>query len=97
MSAQPEEAPAPLAPATALLLARLGTDRRAGTWVPAFERDWAAALEDARHTYSLTPLHSIVRAWQLRLAAAPAVGAYLDSGRDETGLVDLDDILGARS
>jgi hypothetical protein len=37
-----------------------------------------------------------VRAWQLRLAAAPAVDAYMDSGRDETGFVDLADILGAR-
>ncbi|CAL9328279.1 hypothetical protein SUDANB38_00019 [Streptomyces sp. enrichment culture] len=41
------------------------------------------------------PLHDVVRAWQLRAAAAPAVDAYLDSGRDETGFVDLDDALGA--
>nr|WP_237550740.1 hypothetical protein [Streptomyces sp. SID8354] len=41
-------------------------------------------------------MHDVVRAWQLRRAAAPAVGAYLDSGRDETDFVDLDDILGAR-
>jgi hypothetical protein len=39
MSAQPEEAPAPLAPAAALLLARLGADRRAGTWVPVRMRE----------------------------------------------------------
>jgi hypothetical protein len=37
MSAQPEEAPAQL-------LAQLRADRRADTWVPAFERDWAKAL-----------------------------------------------------
>ncbi|WP_405681080.1 DUF6247 family protein [Streptomyces sp. NBC_00048] len=71
-----------------------------GTWirfgVPAFERDWAKALEDSRHTYSLTPLHDVVRTWQLRVAAAPAIDAYMDSGRDETGFVDLDDILGTR-
>ncbi|MFJ5293179.1 DUF6247 family protein [Streptomyces sp. NPDC088348] len=66
------------------------------TWVPAFERDWAKALEDSRHSYSLTPLHDVVRAWQLRVATAPAVDAYMDSGRDESGFVDLADILAAR-
>ncbi|MCB5167381.1 DUF6247 family protein [Streptomyces bambusae] len=100
MSAQSEEASVPLsapAPAAAAqLLARLREDRRAEVWVPAFERDWGRALEDSRHTYSLTPLHDVVRAWQQRLAAAPAVDAYLDSGRDETGFVDLDDVLGPR-
>nr|WP_199922133.1 DUF6247 family protein [Streptomyces lavendulae] len=97
VSAQPEEAPAPPAPAAAArLLARLRADRRADTWVPAFERDWAKALEDSRHSYSLTPLHDVVRGWQLRVAAAPAVDAYMDSGRDETGFVDLDDVLGSR-
>ncbi|MFB7115905.1 DUF6247 family protein [Streptomyces sp. NPDC056291] len=97
MSAQPEEAPAPPAPAAAAqLLAQLRDERRADTWVPAFERDWAKALEDSRHTYSLTPLHDVVRTWQVRLAAAPAVDAYMDSGRDETGFVDLADVLGAR-
>ncbi|WP_030203759.1 DUF6247 family protein [Streptomyces sp. NRRL S-87] len=98
MSAQPEEAPAPPpAPAAAARLrARLREDRRAEVWVPAFERDWAKAAEDARHSYSLTPLHDVVRAWQQRLAAAPAVDAYLDSGRDETGYVDLADVLGTR-
>ncbi|MEU9919385.1 hypothetical protein [Streptomyces sp. NPDC051001] len=45
MSAQPEEVPAPPAPAAAAqLLAHLRADRRADTWVPAFERDWAKAL-----------------------------------------------------
>ncbi|PJN31659.1 hypothetical protein CG747_44140 [Streptomyces sp. CB02959] len=97
MSAQPEQAPAPPAPAAAAqLLAQLRDDRRADTWVPAFERDWATALATSRDTYSLTPLHDVVRTWQLRLAAAPAVDAYLDSGRDETDFVDLDDILGTR-
>ncbi|MGW4561242.1 DUF6247 family protein [Streptomyces sp. NPDC004561] len=94
MSAQSEEAPAP--PAPAQLLQALRNDCRADTWVPAFERDWAKALEDSRHTYSLTPLHDVVRTWQLHLAAAPAVDAYVDSGRDETGFVDLADVLGGR-
>ncbi|MEU2117945.1 DUF6247 family protein [Streptomyces sp. NPDC016459] len=97
MSAQPEEVPVPPAPAAAAeLMAQLRADRRAGSWVPAFERDWSKALEDARHTFSLTPLHDVVRTWQLRVAAAPAVDAYMDSGRDESGFVDLADVLGAR-
>ncbi|MER7833859.1 MULTISPECIES: DUF6247 family protein [unclassified Streptomyces] len=97
MSAQHEEAPAPPPPAAAAqLLARLRADRRAERWVPAFEQDWARALDDARRSYSLTPLHDVVRAWQLRAAAAPAIDAYLDSDRDETGFVDLDDALGTR-
>ncbi|MEV7512656.1 DUF6247 family protein [Streptomyces sp. NPDC091201] len=102
MSAQPDHTPAPATPyapapgAPAELRAQLRADRRAGQWVPAFERDWAKALDDARHTFSLTPLHEAVRTWQLRVAAAPDVDAYLDSGRDETGFVDLDDVLGGR-
>ncbi|MEU7484845.1 DUF6247 family protein [Streptomyces sp. NPDC042319] len=80
MSAQPQHAPAPTpaptpapAPAPAAeLLAHIRADRRADRWVPAFERDWAGALEDSRHSYSLTPLHDVVRTWQARRKAAPA-------------------------
>ncbi|WP_324616729.1 DUF6247 family protein, partial [Streptomyces sp. XY332] len=50
--------------------------------MPALERDGVKALENSRHTYSLTPLHDVVRTWQLRVASAPAVDAYTDSGRD---------------
>ncbi|MER7828277.1 DUF6247 family protein [Streptomyces sp. NPDC096097] len=100
MSVQPDHTPAaPYAPApgaAAELLAQLRADRRAGQWVPAFERDWAKALEDARDAFSLTPLHEVVRAWQLRVATAPAVDAFMDSGRDESDFVDLDDVLGGR-
>nr|WP_245659403.1 DUF6247 family protein [Streptomyces ochraceiscleroticus] len=39
--------------AAAQLLARIRADRRAGRWVPAFERDWGKALEDSRHSYRL--------------------------------------------
>ncbi|MEK8141843.1 hypothetical protein NKH18_01840 [Streptomyces sp. M10(2022)] len=53
MSAQPEEVPVPPVPAAAQLLTQLRADRRADSWVPAFERDWAKALEDSRHSYSL--------------------------------------------
>ncbi|MGW6612251.1 DUF6247 family protein [Streptomyces erythrochromogenes] len=102
MSAQPDHTPAPAAPyapapgAAAELLAQLRADRRAEQWVPAFERDWTKALEDARHAFSLTPLHEVVRTWQLRVAAAPDVDAFMDSGQDDTGFVDLDDVLGGR-
>ncbi|MEV5238521.1 DUF6247 family protein [Streptomyces cinnamoneus] len=100
MSAQPEHAPAPPpapAPAEAAqLLARIRTDRRAERWVPAFERDWGKALEDSRHSYSLTPLHDVVRTWQARLAAAPAVDAFLTAGRDDSGGIALEDALGGR-
>ncbi|MET9694832.1 DUF6247 family protein [Streptomyces sp. NPDC006514] len=102
MSAQPDHTPTPATPyapapgAPAELLTQLRADRRAAHWVPAFERDWAKALDDARHTFSLTPLHEVVRTWQLRVAAAPAVDAFMDSGRDETDFVDLDDVLGGR-
>ncbi|WP_030729418.1 DUF6247 family protein [Streptomyces sp. NRRL S-237] len=100
MTAQPEYAPtppaAPAPTAAADLLARVRVDRRAEQWVPAFERDWAQALEDSRHSYSLTPLHDVVRAWQARLAAAPAVDEFLASGMDDSDGVALEDILGAR-
>jgi hypothetical protein len=105
MSAQPDHTaaaavppPAPPAPAAAAqLLAQIRAGRRAVTWGPAFERDWAKALEDSRHTYSLTPLHDVVRAWQLRMAAVPAVDAFLDSGRDESAFVALEDVLPPRA
>ncbi|WP_052869719.1 DUF6247 family protein [Streptomyces niger] len=90
MSAQPQHAPippsapAPAPAAAAELLERIRADRRAERWVPAFERDWAGALEDSRHSYSLTPLHDVVRAWQARLKAAPAVDAFLASGMDDS-------------
>ncbi|MFJ8871337.1 DUF6247 family protein [Streptomyces sp. NPDC102473] len=99
MSAQPEEAPAPLTPAPAAaaqLLQELRADRRAAMWVPAFEQDWARALDDARHSYSLAPLHSVVDSWRARLTAAPAVDAFLAGGCDDSDGVDLDQVLGAR-
>ncbi|MFF7441705.1 DUF6247 family protein [Streptomyces sp. NPDC008122] len=100
MSAQPDHAPlmphAPAPGAPAELRAQLRADRRAKTWVPAFERDWAKALEDARDTFSLTPLHEVVRTWQLRAAAAPDVDVFMDSGQDDSDFVDFDDVLGGR-
>ncbi|MET7684518.1 DUF6247 family protein [Streptomyces sp. NPDC005423] len=98
MSVQPDHTPATPAPAAAAqLLADLRADRRAGTWVPAFEQDWARALDDARHSYSLAPLNDVVRTWTARLAAAPAVDAFLAGGCDDSDGLDLDQVLDART
>jgi hypothetical protein len=100
VSAQPDHAPAPSyvpAPgAPAELLAQIRADRRAAQWVPAFERDWAKALDESRRTYSLTTLYEVVHTWQSRINSAPAVDAFLASGRDDSGFVALDDVPGNR-
>ncbi|MFE9482874.1 DUF6247 family protein [Streptomyces spororaveus] len=100
MSAQPDHTPAaPYAPAPgapAELLAQLREDRRAERWVPAFEREWAAALEESRRTFSLNTLYEVVHAWQARLASAPAVDAFVASGRDEAGFMDMAELRGRR-
>ncbi|MFF7534855.1 DUF6247 family protein [Streptomyces bobili] len=98
MSAQPDHAPvppyapAPGAPAELLaqLLAQLRADRRAERWVPAFEQEWTQALEESRRTFSLVALYEVVRVWQARVASAPAVDAFLASGRAPvTGQLDI--------
>ena len=100
MSAQPDHAsvppyaPAPGAPAE--LLAQLRADRRAERWVPAFEQEWARALDESRRTFSLTTLYEVVQVWQARVASAPAVDGFLASGRDESGFVDLEEIRSRR-
>ncbi|MET7784459.1 DUF6247 family protein [Streptomyces sp. NPDC005388] len=98
MSAQPDHAPVPPAPvaptAAAQLLAQLRVSARAESWVPAFEQDWSRALEDSRHSYSLSPLHDVVRTWQARLEAVPYVAEFLASGRDDSDGVDLADVIG---
>ncbi|MFZ3562778.1 DUF6247 family protein [Streptomyces sp. BH097] len=78
---------APGAPAE--LLAQLRADRRADTWAPAFEREWAAALEESRRTFSLAALYEVVQQWQGRLAAAPAVDAFVASGYDDSEFIDV--------
>ncbi|MFF5900968.1 DUF6247 family protein [Streptomyces argenteolus] len=83
-------APAPGAPAE--LLAQLRADRRASQWVPAFEQEWATALEESRRTFSLGALYEVLQAWQARVASAPAVYAFLDSGRDDSDFIDLQEI-----
>ncbi|WP_406367989.1 DUF6247 family protein [Streptomyces sp. NBC_01546] len=90
----PPYAPAPGAPGE--LLAQLRADRRAERWVPAFEREWAAALEESRRSFSLTTLYEVVQVWQARVASAPAVDAFLASGRDETGFVDMEELRNGR-
>ncbi|WP_405681125.1 DUF6247 family protein [Streptomyces sp. NBC_00868] len=100
MSAQPDHTPAaPYAPAPgapAELLALLRADRRAERWVPAFEREWAAALEESRRTFSLNTLYEVVHVWQARLASAPAVDAFVASGYEETGFVDMAELRSRR-
>ncbi|MER7967212.1 DUF6247 family protein [Streptomyces ardesiacus] len=93
MSAQPDHAPvttyAPAPGAPAELLAQLRADRRADRWVPAFEREWAAALEESRRTFSLAPLYEVVQEWQGRIAHAPAVDAFVASSYDDSDAIDL--------
>lgn len=100
MSAQPQHAPAtvhaPAPGAPAELLAQLRADQRANTWVPAFERAYAAALEESRRTFSLTLLYEVVQEWQGRIAAAPAVDAFVASGYDDSDFVDATELRGRR-
>ncbi|MFF4179602.1 DUF6247 family protein [Streptomyces sp. NPDC001750] len=100
MSAQPEHtptpsyAPAPGAPAE--LLAQLRADPRAAQWAPAFEREWAAALEESRRTFSLGGLYEVIQDWQGRLASAPAVDAFVASGYDDSDFIDIAELRGRR-
>ncbi|THA28229.1 DUF6247 family protein [Streptomyces sp. A1547] len=101
MSAQPDHTPGPAAyapapGAPAELLAQLRADRRAERWVPAFEEEWAQALEESRRTFSLNTLYEVVHAWQARLASAPAVDAFAAAGHDESGFMDMAEIRGRR-
>ncbi|MEY2244851.1 DUF6247 family protein [Streptomyces sp. BF23-18] len=101
MSAQPDHAPvtpyAPAPGAPAELLAQLRADKRASTWVPAFEREWAAALEESRRTFSPSGLYEVVQDWQARVAHAPAVDAFIVSGYDDSDAVDLAELFEAPS
>ncbi|MFB7505606.1 DUF6247 family protein [Streptomyces broussonetiae] len=100
MSAQPDHAPvtpyAPAPGAPAELLAQLRADRRADTWVPAFEREWVAALDESRRTFSLGGLYEVVQDWQGRLASAPAVDAFVASGYDDSEFIDMAQLRGRR-
>lgn len=100
MSAQPDHAPvppyAPAPGAPAELLAQLRADRRAKQWVPAFEREWTAALEESRRTFSLAGLYEVVQDWQGRLAHAPAVDAFVASGYDDSAFIDMAELRGRR-
>ncbi|MGW7130089.1 DUF6247 family protein [Streptomyces bobili] len=100
MSAQPDHAPvpphAPAPGAPAELLAPLRTDRRADQWVPAFEREWAAALDESRRTFSLAGLYEVVQDWQGRLIHAPAVDAFVASGYDDSEFIDMAELRGRR-
>ncbi|MFI6080220.1 DUF6247 family protein [Streptomyces sp. NPDC051217] len=64
--------------------------------MPAFEQEWAQALEESRRTFSLTTPYEVVQIWQARVASAPAVDAFLASGRDESGFGDLEELRSRR-
>ncbi|WP_328418443.1 DUF6247 family protein (plasmid) [Streptomyces violaceus] len=98
MSAQPvhQPAPPPSPAAAAQLRRRIAAHDRAEMWMPAFERDWGHALETARQTFDLTPLHETIREWTGRLDTAPAVAAFLAGGMDTSDGVPLEDVLGTR-
>ncbi|GAA1376644.1 DUF6247 family protein [Streptomyces beijiangensis] len=97
MSAQPvHQHQAPPAPGAAAQLRRqIAEHAAAARWLPAFERDWNAALEESRATFDLSALHEVVREWQGRLATAPAVAAFIASGYEDTDSVALEDVIGA--
>ncbi|HEY9327094.1 MAG TPA: DUF6247 family protein [Streptomyces sp.] len=100
MSAQPDHAPpmpyAPAPGAPAELLHQLRADRRAAQWVPAFEREWVAALEESRRTFSLGGLYEVLQNWQGRLAHAPAVDAFAASSYDDSEAIDIAELRGRR-
>ncbi|MEV7523534.1 DUF6247 family protein [Streptomyces sp. NPDC091371] len=98
MSAQPVHPhQAPPAPAAAAKVrTRIVAHPAADRWLPAFDRDWSNALEESRHTFDLTALHGVVRAWQGRLDTAPAVAAFAASGFEDTESVALEDVIGPR-
>ncbi|MFE7659770.1 DUF6247 family protein [Streptomyces celluloflavus] len=100
MSAQLDHAPvtpyAPAPGAPAELLAQLRAGRRADTWVPAFEREWAAALEESRKTFSLGGLYEVLQEWQGLIASAPAVDAFVASGYDDSDFIDMAELRGRR-
>jgi hypothetical protein len=64
--------------------------------VPAFEQEWAAALEESGRTFSLAGLYEVIQTWQARIASAPAVDAFLASGKDESGFVALEELQSSR-
>ncbi|MGW3154571.1 DUF6247 family protein [Streptomyces sp. NPDC001089] len=98
MTAQPVHQPAPAPPpaAAAQLRERISRHARAAHWLPAFDRDWGHALETARQTYDLTPLHEAIREWSGRLDTAPAVAAFLAGGMDTSDGTSLEDVIGSR-
>ncbi|MER5418062.1 DUF6247 family protein, partial [Streptomyces virginiae] len=77
-------------------LAQLRADQRAPQWVPTFEREWAAALEESRRTFSLAGLYEVVQDWQGRLAHATAVDTFVASGYDDSEALDMAELRGRR-
>ena len=64
--------------------------------MPAFERQWTAALEESRRTFSLASLYEVVQEWQGLIAAAPAVDAFVATGYDDSDFIDMAELRGRR-
>lgn len=102
MSAQPEHAPvpapqpAPAPGAAAELRAQVQALPEAALWLPAFDRDWAAALAAAKESFTLAPAHQVIADWRMRVASAHAVRAFVASGYDDSDGVLLEDVIGPR-
>lgn len=63
--------------------------------MPAFEREWAAALEESRCTFSLAGLYEVVQEWRGR-RAAPAVDGFVACGYDDSDFIDAAVLRGRR-
>ena len=97
MSAQPyEPAPAaapPAAGAAAEIRALVEAAPEADRWLPAFDRDWAAALAAARESFTLAPAHQVIADWRMRLTTAPAVRMFVAGGYDDSDGIPLEDVI----
>ncbi|WP_329321545.1 DUF6247 family protein [Streptomyces sp. NBC_01262] len=98
MTAQPLDSPTPPPSPTAgaQLRNRIAASRRADRWLPAWDREWAQALDTARETLTLTQVYDTIATWQRRLDTEPAVDAFFAGGCDSTDGIPLEDVLGPR-
>jgi len=64
--------------------------------VPAFEQDWTAPLDEPRRTFSLAAMYGVIQVWQGRVAAAPAIDAFVASGYEDSEFIDMAELRGRR-
>lgn len=95
MTAQPIDSPAPPpAPnAAAQLRIRIVASPRAERWLPAFDLQWAQALERAQQSLDLNQVYELLATWTSRLDTEPAVDAFLATGCDTSDSVALEDVV----